>query len=536
MLKQISCEIFNSANESIYFHNGLNVVIGDEKASNSIGKSTFLMIIDFVFGGKSYVDKNADVVKNISEHEFKYCFEFNNELFFFKRSTENYNKVFYCDNNYAPIKEFELGEYTDFLKQNYRIKLDNISFRNIVSRFSRIWQKSNYDVKKPLHEVSTQNNKEVIKDLIKIFDKYDSIKIMEDEIKQLSESKIAVQKAELFNYIPKVTKSDYKENLRQMNELKKDLEKAALSISIDIGDIAYKFNNDLTNEINMLKRQRLILENKLERIQKNLKNQQTINRNQFGRLQEFFPNVNIEKLNEIEEFHISITNVLNDELVKSGKEISSNIERINKQIVERENQLANSVSKSVSVSNTILQPMLGIAAEIYQRENENQIFSKKEQITSDLKITKDELSLIKGSIVTQIANLINSKMLEINKEIHKDGRRAPEIILTEDQYILRIEDNTGTGEAFTNLITFDLAILRLTQLPFLIHDSMLFKNIENDSLANIVTLYNQFDRQVFISIDEIGKYDEGCQTLLEKNKVLNLTNEKLLFNKDWRKK
>lgn len=43
MLHQIKCDKFRTP--IISFHKGLNVVAGDSKASNSIGKSTMLMII-----------------------------------------------------------------------------------------------------------------------------------------------------------------------------------------------------------------------------------------------------------------------------------------------------------------------------------------------------------------------------------------------------------------------------------------------------------------------------------------------------------
>ena len=42
MLKRIRCDKFRE--KEIIFHPGLNAVIGDEIASNSIGKSTLLMI------------------------------------------------------------------------------------------------------------------------------------------------------------------------------------------------------------------------------------------------------------------------------------------------------------------------------------------------------------------------------------------------------------------------------------------------------------------------------------------------------------
>ena len=55
MLKEIRCDKFvskGSIRKPIIFHKGLNTVLGSDSGTNSIGKSTFLMIVDFVFGGK----------------------------------------------------------------------------------------------------------------------------------------------------------------------------------------------------------------------------------------------------------------------------------------------------------------------------------------------------------------------------------------------------------------------------------------------------------------------------------------------------
>lgn len=129
-------------------------------------------------------------------------------------------------------------------------------------------------------------------------------------------------------------------------------------------------------------------------------------------------------------------------------------------------------------------------------------------MADDLKSTKEKLSLVKSEIIIEVCNIINNKIESFNQIVHKDGRRSPKIVLTEKNYSYGIEDNTGTGEAYTNLITFDLAILELTALPILIHDSMLFKNIENSSVENIIDIYNVFGKQIFISIDEIEKYSK----------------------------
>ena len=80
MLKKISCNIF--LQKEIVFHEGLNAIVGDDIASNSIGKSTMLMIIDFVFGGDDYISKNHDVVDNLGHHDFRFVFKQSLEAFY----------------------------------------------------------------------------------------------------------------------------------------------------------------------------------------------------------------------------------------------------------------------------------------------------------------------------------------------------------------------------------------------------------------------------------------------------------------------
>ena len=54
MLREIVCDKFK--NNRIEFHNGLNVILGTNEGDNSIGKSSFLLIIDFVYGVNTYTN------------------------------------------------------------------------------------------------------------------------------------------------------------------------------------------------------------------------------------------------------------------------------------------------------------------------------------------------------------------------------------------------------------------------------------------------------------------------------------------------
>lgn len=121
MLYEIICDKFNQ--KRIEFHAGLNSVLGDDLGSNSIGKSTFLMIIDFVLGGKDYIMASTDIQKNVGSHVIKACFIFNEVKHFFSRNTDDLEIVYRCDENYNIHSEMPLDSYCDFLKVNYQITL-----------------------------------------------------------------------------------------------------------------------------------------------------------------------------------------------------------------------------------------------------------------------------------------------------------------------------------------------------------------------------------------------------------------------------
>lgn len=108
MLVEVQCDkliSYGKVREPIRFKAGLNTVIGDENGSNSVGKSTFLMILDFVFGGKDSVNKCLDVQENVGEHCINFTFEFDGEFYHFSRSNIDYKHVIRCGKDYNPLPE-----------------------------------------------------------------------------------------------------------------------------------------------------------------------------------------------------------------------------------------------------------------------------------------------------------------------------------------------------------------------------------------------------------------------------------------------
>lgn len=142
-----------------------------------------------------------------------------------------------------------------------------------------------------------------------------------------------------------------------------------------------------------------------------------------------------------------------------------------------------------------------------------------------------------GDITSEIEEKINQKIESLSDMITSSNSKAPILQLSNNQYFYGVQDNTGTGKAYTDLVLFDLAILALTDLPILIHDSFLFNNIDDATKQNFLRLYTQFpNKQIFISLDQfLGDDSKEIDALLFSTTRLVLSENSTLFGKDWRK-
>ena len=74
MLIEMTSPVFKEKGKTrppIHFKDGLNVVLGKEDGENSIGKSSALLAIDFVFGGDTYLLRFCSMERNIILQEIQ---------------------------------------------------------------------------------------------------------------------------------------------------------------------------------------------------------------------------------------------------------------------------------------------------------------------------------------------------------------------------------------------------------------------------------------------------------------------------------
>ena len=101
-------------------------------------------------------------------------------------------------------------------------------------------------------------------------------------------------------------------------------------------------------------------------------------------------------------------------------------------------------------------------------------------------------------------------------------------------YHFETTDDTGTGTSFKSLAVFDLAILGLTNLPAVIHDSVILKQIGDAPVEKLLELYKRAGKQVFIALDKAESYTKEACALLHGSAVLSLSNQgHELFGWSW---
>lgn len=84
------------------------------------------------------------------------------------------------------------------------------------------------------------------------------------------------------------------------------------------------------------------------------------------------------------------------------------------------------------------------------------------------------------------------------------------------------QHDSGTGTNYRGLIVFDLAALKLTNVPVIAHDSLLLKEIEIEAVEKILKQYCSFEKQVFIAIDRTATFTEESQKIIDDTAVIRL--------------
>lgn len=547
MLKFIECEKFienGVPRGKIEFFSGLNICLGEDNAENSIGKSTFLFAVDFCFGGDSYCSQK-ELLKEVGNHKINFCLEFDNEPYYFSRSTENSKEVAFCDENFNIMKKISDIDFKDFLLEKYNLAETGLSFRQAVTSFIRIFGKESSEIKNIVGVERYNGGKTgILRNLIKLFEEYEEIKNLEEKSDAIQSEKdefSSVEKSKIVKDGKIKNLSQLKESEIRVDQLKNELLQIAEANKIQTETVdAQRAAQaaELERQITVLKRNRTKLLNEKSILESNLGSEDKIQKENFDELKSFFPDVNIPHLEEIQNFHKQITKILKKETEEELLKLEDKISEIEKSLIEAMQELTE-LSVPVSIPKKVLEQYAAVSIQKNELEGQIVFYRNSKQISSRLKEMKIELDDKKLSILKEIAVKINQKLEELNGKVNGNDSYSPRLNLnSSSSYSFYAPNDNGTGTAYVSMILYDLAILELTNLPFLIHDSVLFKNLSDNRVIKVFEEYENSRKQIFVSFDKKNSYgsDELKKTIDNHTVIKLYAGGGELFGCSWAKK
>lgn len=553
MLYEIECEKFAKKVNGqpvprgrIQLREGLNTVLGDKAAQNSIGKSTFLLVIDFCFGGDDYINPKICKAKEmLHSHTINFAFKFGNRIDYFCRSTKTPSEIGICDSDYKVQRTQTLKEFKDYLLEVYGITTPSISFREMVGRFLRIYGRENYAERYPLKygDVKPEASIETLEKMFNVFAFIEEYKrVYDDKSKRTKIREDATKLGEMTNVAK--TKKEYSANEKEIEHLRTELQKLMdredAKLSQEETDNLDKAS-EIRGQLTVLKRRRSRLVSQLNAVKANMSGGLVPVEEDLSELSEFFPDVDVQKLSQIEHFHDRMQHILSQEMGDEIAQLQILIDAVSTEMT-RLQEAQRKLGVPVTVSKKFMDQVVDLQRQIDILTAKNKAYDKTAKLKTEKKDAKNQLEDVRETQLQVVETSINQEMTRLNDYIYGGERYAPTIKFGNSRsgkptYDFWTENDTGAGTNFKGLIIFDLTLLRLTELPVIAHDSNIFKNIADLPIDKIMELYNQSKKQIFIAFDKEDAFYDVTRKIVHSTKVIELyENGGELFGWSWAKK
>lgn len=536
----------------IMFHPGLNTVRGGQSAQNSIGKSTLLFIVDYAFGGSTFAKSKAVSAKAEGAHTIYFTFRFNDVDYYFSRTTNVPGFVqTYEDPEYKnPAERWEFDEYVGWLKHQYGLSGMDASFRQIVTRFARIQQKALSNVETPLQGPGREPVATGLAVMRQLFGVYDYLKELEQALTTATENLKAVQRTQkigVFQAQKLRLKRDYTQAVKHIHQLESELDahikgadQAMLELDVEHSDQAATIKSHLHG----LRIARGRLKAKIQRLTQSLNEDfPAITDPDLAQLQVFFPDADLERIEDVQLFHRTITEIVSDEVEDQITAYQLELGSLTTFIGEAEQQLRD-LNVPIHVSEKELRRNAEIGGHLALVKEQVEAWEATQDLKSEKKDAEARLNDTRKSYDREIETKLNAEIARLDRFIHKgSGDWYPPVFTFSDtgkSYTYGSEVDDGTGTTGKNLILFDLAMLELTALPYVIHDHPLHQSIEDATVGRILKLYQRFtNKQIFIAFDKDEHYAEAPEvnTIVTQTAVIELGKEhEALYGWTWNKK
>ncbi|MEE1211268.1 MAG: DUF2326 domain-containing protein [Treponema sp.] len=554
MLKEIWSERFknhDSPEKAVQLKTGLNIVIGytetGDESGNSLGKSTFLHMIDYIFGGDSFLKTKS--FKNAGEHKIYYMFEFSGKQYRFCRTVSKKSVVYKCklDYSYSETDKYEsLDEYKKFLAAMYKLDISELSFREWISPFFKIFNKSPNIKDHPLMNSNSSSEQAEIHSLEKMFGRYSEIKDMVEvtlkkknitDVKKYA-SKRNIELKELA-YI-----SNPKDTVKEIELLESKKQKLLEEQNAYIKELDAKTSirlAEIDSQLSLLRRKRNKINSQISNLKKEISREAAPSVESFELLKQFFPDVNLRKIEEIEKFHSSLSEILKIEYRDKIEELTKLLLPVDELVRDLQNEFY-SLTGNKDFKTSFLQEYARIQYEINTKKEELEKYYENQRIANAAKEAKPILIPKEKEILNDIAGIINPVLTDFSRKIL--GENYNKIQLSFDdtsKYSVSVTTDDGTSTTYLGPIAFDLSVLKLSSLPVVAHDSYLFSDTKGKRFDSLMIYYDSLNslsqKQIFISVHQRkspNEFSERTNKIINDNRILALKeNGGELYGENW---
>ena len=247
----------------------------------------------------------------------------------------------------------------------------------------------------------------------------------------------------------------------------------------------------------------------------------------------FFPTINIQEVDKINEFHGQLIGILKAKLLAEIKVCQNLITEYNIQM-ENINQEINKILKCKNPVGLAVDNLIRLKSHRDNLIKKIEDTDKFNQYNQDKKTAAENYTTIVNKALTGIQQRLNNELAALSESV-SPRKNPPQFALRESAYDFFIPNDTGAGSKYKSTILTDLSFMNLTDLPFVIHDTILFKNIEDDTMENIIVKYASLEsKQVFIAFDHIASFSEEAIKILREHTILSITpGGRELFGRSW---
>ncbi len=544
MLIELTSPVFKEKGKkrpAIHFKEGLNVILGKEDGENSIGKSSALLAIDFAFGGNTYLE--SDGVKHLGDHGIYFAYRFDGKEYYFIRYTSQAGTIYPCTKDYKHReKGWSKAKFCQWLKEQYHMDFAGLSFRESVGSFFRVYGKDNAQERNPLKGIPRENMEKAIRILIKLFDQYKDMEGYEKQAEEQKKQLTIFRDARKYDFISNLVGGirQYERNCIQMADLQAELDNLPFTKSYGTKNV----DIEKARQKEELQGRRLYLESELQALKRqmklvdmNIKYGVLPTNSDMVALQEYFPAVNIRKLQEVERYHQKLAKNLEGQFQAEKVHLQNEIEAKEKEWEAVKKEMDDLGIES-NYSKEFLDAYTSIQEKINALKIQNEAWLTLQDLQDGKKKADDRLKAAANSILAAMEREINDIMKRFNDSLSVMTRNAPCLhFRAYNSYTFETPDDTGTGTNYKGMVLYDLAILHLTALPVIGHDSFIAKNISDEAIDGIMKIYAKSNKQIFIAFDKQNSYRPDTKRILHDHAVLRLSDDGgELYGESWSKK